>query len=403
MFAADADCFWPPKGMFGSTLSRLPHKTRQIGVRLGRVRLFLLKLLRAGADNQGVEENVPMSSILQFHVPRRVLVVDHDQQVRESVRALLAAADIEVVVAADGEEALTLLGRQSFPLVVTDRSMPVIDGFEFVQRLRAISVAPVYVIMLSANGDAHDLERGYCAGVDHYISKKGFESHLVAKVTTGMAAIRRRHVTGAGRPDDPVTVDLESGAHTARHLVGRLHAEIAYTARLKKPLSVLSVCIEPGNNDGAVGAAASEALLQSVYSVVRPKLDWIARLPAGNKAYRLAIIMPSATALDVSAVETGIRNAFVRSSGESAGRQLKLSMGSTVLTGNETSPPTALELLGESERVRRGLGKPTPAEAKQVDIRTVQGGGEVEKIEAAAGANEKAVVEAAAPAETVAS
>lgn len=341
-----------------------------------------------------------MSSTLQFHVPRRVLVVDDDELMRESVSALLSAADIEVAVAADGEEALTLLGRQSFPLVVTDRAMPVIDGIEFVQRLRAIAVAPVYVIMLTANSDAQDFERGYCAGVDHYIAKKGYEAGLMAKVIAGMAAIRRRHVTGASRSEVPVTVDLESGAHTARHLVGRLHAEIAYATRAKQPMHVLSVCIESGNRNGAVGAAASDALLQGVYNSVRPKLDWIARLPAGNNAHRLAVIMPSSTAADVAQVETGIRNAFVRQDG--VGREIKLSMGSTQLTGADAAP-TALELLGESERARRGLGKPSAADSKQVDIRTVQGD-DAEKSEAAAAepvASAAATLESAAPAAAV--
>lgn len=347
-----------------------------------------------------------MSSTLQFHVPRRVLVVDDDQLARESISALLRAADMEVVVAADGEEALTLLGRQSIPLVVTDRSMPVLDGLEFVQRMRAIAVAPVYVIMLTASSDAQDFERGYCAGVDHYISKKGYETGLVPKVVAGMAAIRRRHVTGAGRPDDPVTVDLETGAHTARHLVGRLHAEISYAARAKKPFSVLSVCIEPGNRGSAVGSVASDALLRSVYASVRPRLDWVARLPAGNNAYRLAIMMPSATASEVAAVEMGIRNAFVRSDEEPAGREIKLTMGSAMLSGEEASP-TALELLGESERARRGLGTRTQAEGKQVDIRTVQGG-DADKAEASPAPAEAPAAEAApaaaenAPAEAAA-
>lgn len=309
-------------------------------------------------------------------LPRRVLVVDDDELVRESLRTVLSSADFEVGVAADGAEALTLIGRQWYPVIVTDRAMPVIDGIEFVQRLRAIATVPAYVIMSTGSVDAKDYERGYCAGVDLYIPKKGDEAGLVAKVNAGLAAIRKRQGTSSGHPDEPVTIDLESGAHTARHLVGRLHAEIAYAARVKKPLSVLSVCIEsvvPQNRGGS--AVGSEALLRSVYGAVRPKLDWVARLPAGNNAYRLAVIMPTAAAAEVAALETGIRNGFVHDSGPAL-RNIKLTMGAALLTGEEV-PPAALELLGESERKRRGLVEPR----NQVDLRTVQGG-DAEKAEA---------------------
>jgi CheY-like chemotaxis protein len=304
-------------------------------------------------------------------LPRRVLVVDDDELVRESLRTVLSGADFEVGVAADGAEALTLIGRQWYPVIVTDRAMPVIDGIEFVQRLRAVAVAPAYVIMSTGSADAKDYERGYCAGVDLYISKKGDDAGLVVKVNAGLAAIRKRQGTSSGHPDEPVTIDLESGAHTARHLVGRLHAEIAHATRVKKPLSVLSVCIEsavPQNRGAsAVGSVASEALLRSVYGAVRPKLDWVARLPAGNNAYRLAVIMPAAAAAEVAALETGIRNGFAHDSGP-AWRNIKLTTGAALLTGEE-APPAALELLGESERRRRGLEP-----RNQVDLRTVQGG-----------------------------
>jgi CheY-like chemotaxis protein len=304
-------------------------------------------------------------------LPRRVLIVDDDELVRESLATVLSGAGFEVGVAADGAEALTLIGRQWYPVIVTDRVMPVIDGIEFVQRLRAVAVAPAYVIMSTGSADAKDYERGYCAGVDLYVSKKGDDAGLVVKVNGGLAAIRKRQGTSSGHPDEPVTIDLESGAHTARHLVGRLHAEIAHATRVKKPLSVLSVCIEsavPQNRGGtAVGSVASEALLRSVYGAVRPKLDWVARLPAGNNAYRLAVIMPAAAAAEVAALETGIRNGFVHDSGPAL-RNIKLTTGAALLTGEE-APPAALELLGESERRRRGLEP-----RNQVDLRTVQGG-----------------------------
>jgi CheY-like chemotaxis protein len=288
-------------------------------------------------------------------LPRRVLIVDDDKLVRDSIATLLRAADMEAVVAADGDEALTLLGRRWYTVVVTDRNMPVVDGIEFVSRLRAMAVFPVYVIMLAAVGDAHDFERGYCAGVDHYITKKGYETELLGKVTAGLAAIRRRQTSHTARADRPVTVDLENGAHTARHLVGRLHAEMQYARRSGKPFHVLSACIELNEAAAARGSeAASEALLHAVYAAARPSLDWIARLPASRRACRIAVVMPEADASQIAAIEQSIRNAFVNSIDQPALRGMQLSMGTAALS-TAGDQPTALGLLGESERQRRGL------------------------------------------------
>ena len=288
-----------------------------------------------------------MSAQQEHVLPRRVLVVDDDELARDTVVTLLRAASFEVASASDGKQALSMASRQWFPVVVTDRNMPGLDGLEFTSRLRALATAPTYVIMLTGSDDARDYERGYCAGVDHYLSKQGYEKELVLKVASGVSAIRRRRATAAMRGDGPVTVDLEGGSHTARHLVGRLCAEMALAE--EGPLHVLSVAIETGS-DGAA-QAASEALFRAVASAARPKLDWIARLPAGRRSSRLAVIMPQSSPADVAAVAQATRNAFVQ--GQRLGKyEVKLTTGSAQFTPERAL--TALELLGEAERNRRG-------------------------------------------------
>ena len=290
-----------------------------------------------------------MSATQQEHVlPRRVLIVDDDEIARETVATLLRAANFEVASAADAAQGLAMVTRQWFPVVVTDRNMPGMDGLEFTSRLRALATAPTYVIMLTASDDPRDYERGYCAGVDHYLSKQGFEKELVVKVSSGVSAIRRRRASVPMRIDGPVTVDLEGGSHTARHLVGRLCAEMARA--VEGPLHVLTVAVECGG-DGAI-QGASHALFRAACSAARPKLDWITRLPAGRRNARLAVVMPLSAPADVAGVAQAVRNAFVQ--GERLGRfEVKLSSGSAQFSV-ERSGLTALELLGESERNRRG-------------------------------------------------
>jgi hypothetical protein len=217
--------------------------------------------------------------------------------------------------------------------------------------------------MLSSMSNSHEFERGYCAGVDLYIVKKNHELELAAKVTGAFNAVRRRQAANVGAADRPITVDLESGAHTARHLVGRLHAEMAHASRSASSLHVVSASIEPtdrssSSRSGMAMTTASEALLQAVHSSVRDKLDWVARLPAGRDSCRLAIVMPEADAANIAVVEQGVRNAFVESADGPALRGWQLTFGAASLS-DIGDRPTALGLLAEAERHRRGmLSKP---------------------------------------------
>ena len=60
--------------------------------------------------------------------PRRVLVAEDNDTVREFIRRALESVSFEVAVAKDGQEALEILAQQSFDVLVTDIVMPVVDG-----------------------------------------------------------------------------------------------------------------------------------------------------------------------------------------------------------------------------------------------------------------------------------
>jgi CheY-like chemotaxis protein len=82
---------------------------------------------------------------------KRILLVDDVPAVRLSIRAALETAGYQTVEAADGEEALTLLGSQSVDLIVTDLWMPNLDGVELLKRLRASNLN-IKVIAISGGG-----------------------------------------------------------------------------------------------------------------------------------------------------------------------------------------------------------------------------------------------------------
>jgi two-component system response regulator MprA len=133
----------------------------------------------------------------------RILVVDDDEAVRESLRRALRLEAYDVELAADGDEALEVLGGHgSEPdAVLLDVSMPRLDGLEVCRRLRR-GGNRVPVLMLTARDEVSDRVAGLDAGADDYVVKPFALEELLARVR---ALLRRTN----GGGDRLAFADLE--------------------------------------------------------------------------------------------------------------------------------------------------------------------------------------------------
>ena len=117
-----------------------------------------------------------------------MLVVDDDRVVRRIVVTKLHGLGYEVMDAEDGREALDLLDEGEVPdLLITDSSMPRMDGRQLVREIRnssepALSRLPV--IMLTARQSERDIIEGLETGVDDYVIKPFSPDELAARVQT---------------------------------------------------------------------------------------------------------------------------------------------------------------------------------------------------------------------------
>jgi DNA-binding response OmpR family regulator len=111
---------------------------------------------------------------------RRVLVVDDDDDIRLLLEELLRSAGYAVATAKDGRLALRTFYESPTDLVVLDLSMPELDGFETLDRLRDLSDVPV--ILLTARGGEIDKVRGFRAGADDYVVKPFGRRELLARI-----------------------------------------------------------------------------------------------------------------------------------------------------------------------------------------------------------------------------
>jgi DNA-binding response OmpR family regulator len=126
----------------------------------------------------------------------RVLVIDDDADIRALVAELLGRAGLQVESAADGRAGLRAFHNSPHDLVVLDVSMPELDGWQTLERIRDLSDVPV--LMLTARGDELERVRGLKAGADDYVVKPFGRQELVARVE---ALLRRRTSEASDRQD----------------------------------------------------------------------------------------------------------------------------------------------------------------------------------------------------------
>ncbi|MCX6099416.1 MAG: response regulator transcription factor [Candidatus Bipolaricaulota bacterium] len=116
----------------------------------------------------------------------KVLVVDDEEWVLDTVRRYLEQADFEVIPARDGVSALEAFARTSPDLVILDWMLPRLDGLSVAERIRMTSAVPI--IMLTARVTERDRLAGFDAGVDDYVVKPFSTRELEARVR---AVLRR--------------------------------------------------------------------------------------------------------------------------------------------------------------------------------------------------------------------
>jgi two-component system response regulator MprA len=150
----------------------------------------------------------------------RVLVVDDDHAVRESLRRSLAFNGYEVELAADGEQALKAVASSRPDVVVLDVMMPRMDGLAACRALRAAG-DDVAVLMLTARDDVSDRVAGLDAGADDYLPKPFALEELLARLRALLRRVGPSNDDGAALrladlTLDPATREVRRGDRSVR-------------------------------------------------------------------------------------------------------------------------------------------------------------------------------------------
>lgn len=138
----------------------------------------------------------------------RILVVDDDRAVRESLRRSLQFNGYQVDLAADGQQALDMLAQNRPDLMVLDVMMPRVDGLEVARRLRSVG-DDLPILVLTARDAVSDRVAGLDAGADDYLPKPFALEELLARLR---ALLRRTGPADASREPEAAVLkfaDLE--------------------------------------------------------------------------------------------------------------------------------------------------------------------------------------------------
>jgi two-component system KDP operon response regulator KdpE len=119
---------------------------------------------------------------MNYH--RRILVVDDEPQITRVLRTSLSSQGYDIRVANDGETALEIMKDWTPDLVITDLSMPNLDGLELCRRLRVGTQIPI--IVLSVRGEEKTKVQALDAGADDYVTKPFGIEELLARVRANL-------------------------------------------------------------------------------------------------------------------------------------------------------------------------------------------------------------------------
>jgi DNA-binding response OmpR family regulator len=113
---------------------------------------------------------------------KRVLLVDDDAEIVESMRTVLESKGYEILIARDGNQGLAMAESHDPDLVVLDMMMPKRSGFLVLERLRRSRPVPMRVIMITANEGSRHKAYAEMLGVDDYIRKPFAMDRLIDSV-----------------------------------------------------------------------------------------------------------------------------------------------------------------------------------------------------------------------------
>ncbi len=172
----------------------------------------------------------------------RILVVDDEPAVRDSLRQLLEAAGYLVEMASNGREAVGKVAAHPPDLVLLDVIMPGMNGLEACRLIKARrDLGFVPVIIVTAHADVESRIEALRIGADDYVFKPADQRELLARIEAllRIKSLQDRMSTSLKESEDQSLLDAETGLYNRRFLDRRVRDEFKRAERYQEPLSCI--------------------------------------------------------------------------------------------------------------------------------------------------------------------
>lgn len=147
---------------------------------------------------------------------KTILIIEDEPQTRENLQTILEMEGFRAMTAPDGRAGLDLIRRERPDLILSDVSMPELDGHGVLRELRADEATlTIPLIFLTARGEKRDMRDGMNLGADDYLTKPIDTEDLLAAIQARLARQEALQSHGAG-PDFSSAAPLEKLGLTPR-------------------------------------------------------------------------------------------------------------------------------------------------------------------------------------------
>jgi diguanylate cyclase (GGDEF)-like protein len=227
----------------------------------------------------------PQSVTSAANASLAILLAEDDPVTGMLLVRMLARAGYAVDAVSNGAEALDLMLKRYYPMLITDWEMPGMDGPQLCKAVRNMQLdGYVYSLLLTARTSKQHMVEGLDAGADDYLIKPVHELELIARLNAGRRILDlERSLREANQRNQILSItDALTGAFNRRYLMEQLPREIDRCRRYAYPLSVIMCDIDHFKriNDERGHAAGDDVLRQIVGRVqksIRSTSDWLAR------------------------------------------------------------------------------------------------------------------------------
>jgi DNA-binding response OmpR family regulator len=178
-------------------------------------------------------KGVDLDNFMDSSPRKRALIIDDEIESTTLMKMVLMNAGLDVIGAYSGQESLVKCSRMRPDIILLDLMMPVMDGWETLQKLKGITNAPVLIV--SAKTSKEDIVRGLDSGVEDYITKPYHPSELIARVN---CVLRRSQAASPAHQFYFPEIDLK--INTQSHMVEYAKRQIELSKREFQLLSILA-------------------------------------------------------------------------------------------------------------------------------------------------------------------